>query len=252
MTADGSDMGAALDPASLPALLLFDIDGTLVAGASPLHAQALHDAIRKVHGVDVREARANGAVISPAGRTDNEIARLLLRVVGVSERQIDAGTEAVKAATCARYDEICPADLSELVLPGITELLAWLSAQDSARLALVTGNFEPVARRKLGAAGIGKYFEADEGGFGSDSERRAELPGLARRRSGERAGYEQPWPAQRTIVIGDTPRDIACARADGVRCVAVATGRYAVDRLSAADAVAADAYALRPVLERLL
>jgi phosphoglycolate phosphatase-like HAD superfamily hydrolase len=237
---------------SVPTLLLFDIDGTLVAGASHLHAQALHDAIKQVHGVDVRQARADGVVISPAGRTDNEIARLLLQAVGVGQQQIDAGAGAVEAATCARYDELCPADISELVLPGIAKLLAWLAAQDSARLSLVTGNFEPVARRKLGAAGIGKYFRPDEGGFGSDSELRAELPAFARRRSGTRAGYEQPWPAQRAIVIGDTPRDIACARADGVRCVAVATGRYSVDQLLDADAVAADAYELQPVLARLL
>jgi phosphoglycolate phosphatase-like HAD superfamily hydrolase len=41
-------------------------------------------------------------------------------------------------------------------------------------------------------------------------------------------------------VIGDTPRDIACARADGVRCVAVATGAFASEALAAADAVAQD------------
>jgi phosphoglycolate phosphatase-like HAD superfamily hydrolase len=53
-------------------------------------------------------------------------------------------------------------------------------------------------------------------------------------------------------VIGDTPRDIACAQADGVRCFAVATGPFKANELSDADAVAADAHELRPLLESAL
>jgi len=65
----------------------------------------------------------------------------------------------------------------------------------------------------------------------------------------ERAGG---WPRERTVVIGDTPRDIACARADGLRVVAVATGPFRVDELAGADAVVKDATALVPVLEDLV
>jgi phosphoglycolate phosphatase-like HAD superfamily hydrolase len=61
-----------------------------------------------------------------------------------------------------------------------------------------------------------------------------------------------PFPRERTIVIGDTPRDIACARADGLRCVAVATGPFEADQLDGADAVARDAAELRQHLEQLL
>jgi phosphoglycolate phosphatase len=53
-------------------------------------------------------------------------------------------------------------------------------------------------------------------------------------------------------VIGDTPRDIACARADGLRCIAVATGPFRVDQLEDADAAVADVGALRRVLDPLL
>ena len=52
-------------------------------------------------------------------------------------------------------------------------------------------------------------------------------------------------------MIGDTPRDIACAWADGVRCVAVTTGQYGADELAGADAVARDAGELRVRLEEL-
>jgi phosphoglycolate phosphatase-like HAD superfamily hydrolase len=70
------------------------------------------------------------------------------------------------------------------------------------------------------------------------------LPAIARRRAGH-------VPREQTVVIGDTPRDIACARADDVRCVAVATGQFGVDELGDADAVARDAGELRVRLEEL-
>ena len=78
----------------------------------------------------------------------------------------------------------------------------------------------------------------------------AAAPAVARRRAGRRGG--EPYPRTRTAVIGDTPLDIACARADGVRAVAVATGPFTIEDLRAADDVAADAAALRGVLARML
>ena len=77
----------------------------------------------------------------------------------------------------------------------------------------------------------------------------AELPRIARERAGAAFGDGDPFPRDQTIVIGDTPRDIACARADEVRVAAVATGPFAVEALADADAVVDDAYALLPVLE---
>ncbi len=52
-------------------------------------------------------------------------------------------------------------------------------------------------------------------------------------------------------MIGDTPLDIACARVDGVRCVAVATGEYTVAELAAADLTVSDAFELRTALAEL-
>jgi phosphoglycolate phosphatase-like HAD superfamily hydrolase len=125
------------------------------------------------------------------------------------------------------------------------EAVAALAARPSGfRLSLVTGNLEPIARLKLDRAGIGRYFEPGQGGFGSDHHERSELPAIARRRAGD-------WPRERTVVIGDTPRDIACARADGVRVIAVATGQFGIEALADADAVVDDARALLPVLNDL-
>jgi phosphoglycolate phosphatase-like HAD superfamily hydrolase len=227
-------------------LLLFDIDGTLVGRATEAHREALHAALLEVHGVDARTVRHS---ISPAGRTDGEIARLLLLGAGVSARQVDERALDVREACCQAYARLCPPDLSDKVLPGIPELLDWLFERQDFKLSLVTGNFECVARLKLLRAGVGDHFARGQGAFGSDSEDRATLPPLARRRAGERG---TPYPRDQTIVIGDTPRDIACARADDLRCLAVATGPYAADALSEADAVASDGTALRSLLEASL
>jgi phosphoglycolate phosphatase len=224
-------------------LVLFDIDGTLVQRASSTHAQALHEALRRVHHVD---SQAIGTGVSPAGRTDGEIARLILLEAGVSAERIDARADQVREECCRAYARLCEADLSDKVAPGIPGLLDWLSSLDGVRLSLVTGNFEPVARLKLRRAGLGGWFPGGQGGFGSDHEDRLALPPIARRRAGHRGA---PYPREQTLVIGDTPRDIACAQADGLRCVAVTTGPFPAAELAAADAVADDARELRAILQ---
>src|SRR5206468_9382270 len=106
---------------------------------------------REVHALRDPEA----APVAPAGRTDGEIARSILLLAGISARRIDEGADAVREATCREYAERCPADLSAHVAPGVSDLLAGLAGRDGVCLALLTGNFEPVARLKLNRAGIG-------------------------------------------------------------------------------------------------
>jgi phosphoglycolate phosphatase len=212
-------------------------------GATQAHRDALCEALRTVHGVDAKLGR------SVAGRTDGDIARAALLAAGVSAERIDERASAVREACGAAYARLCPADLTSAVVPGIPSLLDWLSEREGVRLGLLTGNYEAVARLKLARAGIGHHFPSHQGAFGSDGEDRAALPAIARRRAGT-PGH--PYPRAETIVIGDTPRDIACARADRVRCVAVACGPYGVDQLRDADAVARDAAGLRAVLAELV
>jgi len=191
-----------------------------------------------VHGVTL------DGVVDYAGRTDAAITRDLLTLAGVSAEAIDARWEQVKTAAAEVYARLCPPDLSATVAPGMVELLDELSSRTAEfRLSLVTGNLEPIARLKLGRAGVGRYFEALRGGFGSDDEDRGRLPAIARARASD-----PPWERSRTVVIGDTPHDISCARMDEVRVAAVATGPFAVTELADADAVVDDARALLPVL----
>ncbi len=225
-------------------LLLFDIDGTLLVGASGAHRDAIHAGLHEVYGI----LDSSGLTVrSPAGRTDSEIARELLIAAGGDAGQFDERLDEFRSACAAAFARMCPSSLAAHVAPGMADLLAGLSG---ARLSLVTGNYEPIARLKLARAGLGHHFSDGQGGFGSDAEERGLLPAIARRRAGDKDG--KPHPRERTIVIGDTPRDIACARADGLRVLAVATGPYPAAALSDADGVAVDGVELRELLEREL
>ena len=216
-------------------LLLFDIDGTLLLKATAAHVAAVLEALREVYGV------SDPSKVEAAGRTDYEIARNVCLLDGVTAARFDAGREDFRIACVAAYARLCPDDLSEFVAPGVPDVLDALAKRDDTRLALLTGNLEPIARLKIGRAGLGHFFEPGQGGFGSDHEDRTELPAIARRRAGH-------YPRSKTVVIGDTPRDIACARADGVRCIAVATGPFGPDELAKADVVLRSAHELLDAL----
>jgi phosphoglycolate phosphatase len=209
-------------------LLLWDIDGTLVLKASREHAEAIRAAIKRVYRVELPDRE-----VETAGRTDFAIARSILTLAGVSAERVDERLPALRAAAVEEYARRVPADLSDHLAPHVPEVLDELGQRSDVRHSLVTGNLEPIARLKLRAAGIGHHFPKGQGGFGSDSEDRAELPDIARARAGNH-------PADDTIIIGDTPRDIACARAAGVRVIAVATGPFRADDLRHADVVCRD------------
>ena len=190
-------------------------------------------------------ARVDG-VVEYAGRTDLAIARDLLAARGRApddRRALGGGaTRRRWRPTSGSARRICRRE----VAPGIVELLEELAARpDEFRLSLVTGNLEPIARLKLERAGVGALLRGRPGRRSAPTTRTAG----GCRRSRAPAPPIPPWPRERTVVIGDTPRDIACARVDEVRVVAVATGPFAVEALADADAVVDDARALLPVLK---
>jgi phosphoglycolate phosphatase-like HAD superfamily hydrolase len=117
------------------------------------------------------------------------------------------------------------------IMPGIERLLAAVRGEPF-HLALLTGNYEPAARIKLTQFGLAGYF--NWGTFGEESKSREDLGRIAMIRARQR--QLPPQALERAVVIGDTPHDIACARAAGVRMLAVATGHYSVADLEAAGA----------------
>ncbi len=230
-------------------LLLFDIDGTLLQGAADAHARALRSALHTIHNIGASDGAPGGfPSVRAAGRTDMEIARELALGCGCSEEIFQERSQELQAACLLEYERRVPADLSGFAVPGMLELLAELHANPDIQLSLVTGNLEGIARLKLARAGLGVFFAAGQGGFGSDSEDRDELPRIARERAGDGG---MPHLRECTVVIGDTPLDIACARADGLRCIAVSTGPYGPEALRDADALAGSPGELRDLIDRL-
>jgi phosphoglycolate phosphatase-like HAD superfamily hydrolase len=101
---------------------------------------------------------------------------------------------------------------------------------------VLTGNTQANALVKLAAFELTPWVDVEIGAFGSDDADRTALVPVAleraRRLRGLALGPDDVW------VVGDTPRDLACARAAGVRCALVATGHSSLDELRATDAEA--------------
>jgi phosphoglycolate phosphatase-like HAD superfamily hydrolase len=224
-------------------LFLFDIDGTLVnvGGAGRM---ALASALQQVYGT-------TGAIeqYDFRGRTDPRIVLDLLGGAGWDEASIRA-----QLARCfdvyLRELEMLLADGGWVrVLPGVGEVVQALVAREDSVVGLLTGNIEPGARAKLRPTGLWPLFRV--GAFGSDDVDRRRLPAVARQRVREALGHDIPF--DRVTIIGDTPLDVDCARACGAVAVAVATGRYTGDELSACtpDALFSDLSDVRTVVDAL-
>jgi phosphoglycolate phosphatase len=201
-------------------LLLWDIDGTLVASGGA-GMKALRVALRGVFAID-------GSLddIEFAGRTDRWIMRRIFEKFNLpaSEDNFSRYADAYVAALPAAL-----ANPHARVLPGVRALLAAAAAHGDVAQGLLTGNIRRGAAVKLGHHGLWDYFPF--GAFADDSEWRDDLGPHALRRAREHTGTE--FLPDRVWIIGDTPHDIACARAIGGRALAVATGSHTAGALAA-------------------
>ena len=207
-------------------LVLFDIDGTLVlTGRAGIRAmnRACEEVIGHVGALDG---------IPVAGRTDWIILHDALGAIG---HALDDDLFArLRDAYVGHLEEAIaePGEGVKAVMPGIRPLLDTLAARPDVFLALLTGNFERSARIKLAHFDLWRYFRC--GAFGDDAaDRNALVPFALERAKG--CGLEA-IPPESMFVIGDTPHDVACARAVGAVPIAVATGTFTVDQLRASGA----------------
>jgi phosphoglycolate phosphatase len=230
-------------------IILWDIDGTLVRGkGGRVSVAAFTRALR-------RAARLEADLVYPknvSGKTDTQIALEVLAAAALADHEAHALLPAFGEAYHAELEGLRD-ELREdmLVLPGVPQVLARLEAL-GVRQSLLTGNLKPVARLKLGLVGLDRYFDFDVGAFGSDHHDRTCLVPIVRQRVEARGG-EPPKPEE-IVVVGDTPRDIGCARAGGVRVVAVATGNFkrAESEAHSPDTILDDLSDTETVVARLL
>jgi len=208
-------------------LFLFDIDGTLLdTGGAGL--VSLRDGF---HAAFPEHRERPFPPLELGGATDGGVAMHLFEHFGLPDttehRESFFGHYTVKlAGHLASFAEQGRGRL----LPGVENLLATFEEHGHHRLAVLTGNLREGASIKLRHFRIDRHFST--GAFGDDHHDRNELGPIARRRARETFG-EDFAPAD-IAVIGDTLRDIACARAFGAKAVVVATGATSREQLAAA------------------
>lgn len=203
--------------------VLWDIDGTLLRSGG-VGVQAFLDAVQDVAG-----RRPIGRGLDFGGRIDPEIAASLLRSVDADEALVPQVLDRLRVNATARADEL-RAHVS--VLPGVLRTVQVL-AEAGVRQTVVTGNIETVGRIKLEGGQLVPPLDPDLGGFGDHGTDRAQVAAHAVGRlidAGWVHAADQCW------IIGDTPRDLLCARAIGVRCALVATGGHSAESLAALGA----------------
>jgi phosphoglycolate phosphatase len=215
----------------VPVLALFDLDGTLFLTDDPLVGEALRETLAEGYGVSL----ARGALdrVDHRGQTALRIAREVLRSAGIADAEIDARLRDWCGRFTAHYLELlATTDTSAWqAAPGAGAALSRLAGA-GVRLALLTGNPEPMARARLDRLGLAGFFDAGQGAFGCDAEERGDLIELALERAGA-------WPAANAAAVGDSPRDVESALRSGIRSIAVRSPRSS-GRLADADAVCDD------------
>jgi phosphoglycolate phosphatase len=192
-------------------------------------------AVEQVYGVTFEPGEEPIRKVVPNGKTDRQIVREMLVPRGVGDATIDAGFAEFERIACERHAESREPTLTSEASGRAIDMLTKLR-DDGHVLALLTGNLERIGRHKMELAGLGGFFAPGLGAFGSDAEHRPDLVPLARERARQDGS---PYPAEQTVVIGDTPLDVAAAIAGGVRSIGVAGVHHSrADLLDAgADAV---------------
>lgn len=196
---------------------LFDIDGTLLRSRDRVHVDSFTTTLQNVMGPTVT---LEG--VSLAGNTDTSILREACEQAGIPAEVLEPQLATIVEAIChnvqGRKHEMQP-----MLMPGVEDALQHLAAR-GAILGLATGNLEMIGWIKMERAGLREWFRF--GGFSDRFPIRAELIGDAARKARELAG-----PQATVCVIGDTPRDIEAAHANGLPVISVATGHFSFDEL---------------------
>lgn len=227
-----------------PALILFDIDGTLLlSGRAGL--RAMTRAFQQTFNIaDAFKGENFG------GRTDSYLVSKALQNAGLPDTPEQHRRFRENYIPLLAEEIQHPGTGHKGLMPGARELLEALDVFPDVHMALLTGNYREAAEIKLQHFEIWDYFEW--GAFSDDAADRNELVPIACRRA---ETYDIPNEAiQRVIVIGDTPHDIECARVAGARSIAVATGGFTVEQLKefGADDVVKDLSDTEAVISLLI
>lgn len=205
-------------------IILFDIDGTLIRSVKrPEYRGRIRRMLIDLFGTCGRISE-----VDFGGKTDLAIYREALECEGITLVAIQERLPKLEAAMVELLSEMAMHGEVFRLCAGVRELLDALAEDSRFVTSLLTGNVERLAEAKLRLVGIWDYFKG-RGAFGSDAVERDHLPEIAATRIAEYLGVT-PRPSD-FVIVGDTPRDIKCARHFGARVVAVASGFHSMEQL---------------------
>jgi phosphoglycolate phosphatase len=209
-----------------PRLLLWDVDHTLI------ETRGVGFAIYQ-RAFPVATGRPLVELATVSGRTELDIMRETLRINDIEPTE--EAVERLAVALVQGYEDARTELASRgRALPGAHDTLAELAANEAVFQTVLTGNVREVARIKLEVFGLDGFLDLEAGAYGDDHQERAELVAIAQQRAKKRTGVE--FGNDATVVIGDTPNDVAAALAAGVQVVGVATGKTTLEQLREAGA----------------
>jgi phosphoglycolate phosphatase-like HAD superfamily hydrolase len=211
---------------SAPLLVLWDIDHTLIETRG-VGGQVYAEAFAKVTGRPLEK------MPELAGRTEPVIFREALKVNGVEPSE-DLYPQFAAEQARAYADHLDELRARGRALPGAAEALRTLSERNDVLQSVLTGNTRPSSEIKLHAFDLDRYIDFDIGAYGTDDDTRANLVSVARQRAEKAHGGNFGDGA--TVLVGDTPNDVAAAQGSGARIIAVATGTDSIDDLAKAGA----------------
>jgi phosphoglycolate phosphatase len=207
-------------------LVLWDIDHTLIETGG-VGSEIYAEAFQAVTGHPLDEMPAL------AGRTEPVIFREALKEHSIadSEGLYRRFADEQARGYAARADEMSRRGRA---LPGAADALRALADRPDVIQSVLTGNTRPAAEIKLRTFGLDRYLDLDVGAYGTEDDDRANLVKIARQHV--EAAHGIRLDAASTVLIGDTPNDVAAARDGGSRIIAVATGSDSGEDLTGAGA----------------
>jgi len=200
-------------------LVLFDIDGTLIRTRS-IGGRSFGATFKTVFGKQHKPES-----VSFAGRTDTSLLREFFGHYDIPHTEENL---ARFKDTYVFWLEHLMHEFGGQVCAGVPELIEdFKRLPDRPVMGILTGNLRIGAEIKLRHHGLWEHFEF--GVFADDSEDRNQLAAIAQERVGEMLGRK--LRGEEILVIGDTPKDIDCARHIGAKILAVATGGHTQEDL---------------------
>lgn len=197
-------------------LVLFDIDGTLISMRLGLSKQLFQNVISSIYGLHTP------LELMPdfSGMTDLAILRDISKIINIDFSQIEKDIDKIIDLKLKVFKEYCIPKYFTLH-KGVIELIETLINNNQIVLGLLTGNAKLNAYQKINSYDLSKYFKF--GAFGDDNENRNLLPPIAISRANE-FYKSNVFNSHNTFIIGDSEKDIECAKVNEIKVIATLTG----------------------------